>query len=296
MLGSRRLPAPGARNALVQLFIRLMAVARLRFLIELCGVFLAVWLGCAALIWWAESGTGGRLHTLGDAVYALLVTMTTSGDSAVQPQSLAGRLVMGFALLASKLLTALLCALAAAVLIEHKVKEDLGLKMHHLSGHIVILGWNLKGPQIVAALRSDPQTADTPVVIVADLDHKPLEDAALHFVKSAFPVRGDAPARACLGQARQVLVLAHYGEKQHADALSAVNCLVARQANPQARLVVELLDPAQRGYLEAAGADVVISLGDVGGTLLAEAAMGQTEAGELLARVGRARGATPAPR
>ncbi len=40
------------------------------------------------------------------------------------PLTAGGRFVMGAALILSKLLTALLCALAAAVVIQRKVKEE----------------------------------------------------------------------------------------------------------------------------------------------------------------------------
>ena len=52
-----------------------------------------------------------------------------------------------------------------------------------------------------------------------------------------------------------MVVLANYNEKHHADALTAVNCMLARNLNPQARIIAELLDPGQRLYLETAGAN-----------------------------------------
>ena len=103
--------------------------------------------------------------------------------------------------------------------------------------------------------------------------------------RSPHPIRGDALARACLATAATGVVLADYNERQHADALSAVNCLLARQANAGARIVAELLDPAQRPFLDAAGADDVVGIGEVGGYLLAEAAIGNMQARQLLATV-----------
>lgn len=274
-----------SRAGLTALFIRLMAVARYRFMIELTAIFLVVWLGCALLVYGFELGHSPRIHTFSDAVYALLVTMTTSGDSAVAPVTLGGRTIIGFALILSKLLTALLCALAAAVLIERKVKEELGLKMHKLSQHIVIIGWNLKGPQIISTLRNEAQFAHSPILVMADMEHKPVEDPLLLFTRATYPIRGESIGRACLDQAATIVVLANYAEKQQADALTAVNCMVARHANPKARIIAELLDPSQRLYLDAAGADLVVGIGEVGGFLLAEATIGNEQARQLLAFV-----------
>ncbi len=272
-----------ARSSLTALFIRLMAVARYRFIVELTALFIVFWIGCAVLIYAFETPHNARIHSLGDAIYGLLVTMTTSGDSAIQPHSQGGRVVMGVALIMSKLLTALLCALAAAVLIERKVKEEVGLKMHKLNHHVVIVGWNLKGPQIIATLRNDVQYEHAPILVMADLEHKPVDDPLVYFTRSSYPIRGEAIERSCMPQASTIVVLANYAEKQNADALTAINCMVARQANKNARVIVELLDPGQRIYMETAGADQVVGIGEVGGFLLAEATIGNEKARELLA-------------
>jgi voltage-gated potassium channel len=262
--------------------MRIMAVARYRFIVELTALFLFVWGGCGLLIYYLEFGINPRIHHPMDAVYYLLVTMMTSGDSAVQPQTVMGRMVIGSVLLLSKLLTALLCALAAAVLIERKVKEEMGLKMHKLEKHIVIIGWNLKGTQIVNALEREMNLHDTAVLIMADLEQKPIDDPLVLFTRSGYPIRGEAIQRCSLATAASVILLANYAERQHADALTAINCLMARSVNPKARIIAELLDPAQRVYLEAAGANAIVGIGEVGGLLLAEAAVGKSEARQLL--------------
>lgn len=273
------------RLGFMSVFMRLMAVARYRFIIELTVIFILVWCGCAALVYVFEYGINPKLHSMGDAIYFLLVTMTTSGDTTVTPLTTGGRMVMGFAAILSKLLTALLCALAAAVLIERKVKEEMGLKMHKLDHHIVLIGWNLKGKQIITTLRADPALADMPIVIMADMEHKPVDDPLVMFTRSPYPVRGESIERACLQAAATVVVLANYNEKHNADALTAVNCMLARSVNPKGRIIAELLDPAQRLYLEAAGANEVVGIGEVGGFLLAEATIGNAEAKKLLAFV-----------
>ena len=278
-------------ESIMSLFMRLMSRTRFRFIVELTVIFILVW-GCGALLIHAfEFGVNPRIHDRLDAVYFLLVTMTTSGDSAVTPLTTGGRMVMSFALILSKLLTALLCAVAAAMLIDHKLKLEMGLKMHKLMDHIVIVGWNLKGAQIISSLRNDPNFARESIVVMADIEQKPVDDALVFFTRAGCPIRGESIARAALPEARIVIVLANYAERQNADSLTAVNCLMARKLNPDAHIVSELLDPTQRIYLEAAGANLVVSIGDVGGFLLAEAVLGSPEAQALLSAVSR-RGVT----
>lgn len=272
-------------DMIVTLFMRLMSITRFRFIAELTVLFLAVWLGCAVLVYHFEFGVNHRIHTLADAVYVLLVTMTTSGDAAIVPVTGGGRMVISFALIISKLLTALLCAVAAAILIDHKLKMEMGLKMHKLENHIIIMGWNLKGAQIIATLRNDKNLHKTPILVMADIEQKPVDDGLVYFTRASNPIRGDSIQRACLDKAQVVIVLANYAERMHADALTTVNCLMARKANTTAKIIAELLDPNQRVYLESAGANSVVSIGDVGGFLLAEAALGSQEAQQLLHHV-----------
>ncbi|GAA5161138.1 NAD-binding protein [Viridibacterium curvum] len=270
------------RSVIVSMFLRLMAVARYRFIMELLLIFMVVWCGCAILVFAFESGVNRRIDSPLSALYFLLVSMMTSGDSAVAPLTTGGRLIMSIVVVASKLLTALLCALAAAVLIERKMKEEMGLKMHKLQHHIVIIGWNLKGAQIIKTLRAESAHQDRPILVVADTDQKPYDDPLTHFTRSPVPIRKDTIERTCLGEARSIVLLANYAERQNADALTAVSCLLARQANPDAQIIAELLDPSQRLYLEAAGANVIVGIGEVGGFLLGEAVIGNQTARQLL--------------
>lgn len=272
------------------LFLRWIAVTRHRLIVDGLIWFSAVWLICALAVFLFEGGHNPRIHSLADAIYGLLVTMTTSGDSAVAPVTSAGRWVLSVAVLASKLLTALLCALAAAVLIERRVREDMGLKMFNYRQHLVIIGWNMKGPHILRALQHDPVLGTKPVVVMSEGDGKPLEDPDVHWTRSSLPIRGESVERAGLARASHIIVLANYAEKSHADALTAINCLMARKLNAQAQITAELLDPSQRAYLEAAGVDNIVGIGEVGGFMLAEAAVGNEETRAFLARLsGRAR-------
>jgi voltage-gated potassium channel len=274
-----------SRGSLYTLFMRLMAVARYRLIVQLTVAFLCLWIGGGFLVYFLETGPNPKMVHPTDGIYALLVTMMTSGDSAVTPHTGAGRIVVGMVLLLSKLLTAVLIALTAALLIEGKVKEEMGLVMHKLEKHIVIVGWNLKGNQIVAALERELDIQKTPVVIMADSDQKPTDNPLVRFTKAGCPIRGIALERAALSKAATIILLANYAEREHADALTAVSCLMARSVNPAARIIAELLDPSQRVYLESAGANSIVGIGEVGGLLLAESAVGKQEAKQLLAAV-----------
>ncbi len=270
------------RSVLVSIFLRLMAVARYRFIAELLVVFAVVWVGCASLVFMLEQGVNPKIHDLPSTIYFLLVAMMTSGDSAVVPLTGGGRFIVSLVLIASKLLTALLCALAAAVLIERKMKEEMGLKMHRLENHIILAGWNLKGSQIIRTLRTDPALHAVPLLIMADVEQKPADDPLCYFTRTTMPMKEDAAEKACLAEARTVVLLANYAERQHADALTAVNCMLVRRFNPDARIIAELLDPSQRIYLETAGADMIVGIGEVGGFLLGEAVIGNQTARQLL--------------
>ena len=271
----------------VTFLMRLLVLARRRYIIKLTIGFLLVWIGCAAMVYYIELGHNPKMRSLSESIYYMMVTMMTSNDSNFMPVTSAGRWAMSLAMIFSKVLTAMLVAVVAALLVERNMKAEMGLKMHKLENHIVIVGWNLKGASIIRTIREEEEHKETPIVIMADLDQTPSQDPNVFFTRSHYPMRSVAIERASLAKAATCVVLASYSEKVHADALTSVNCMVVRRMNPRVRLVAALLDPNQRIYLTAAGADEIVGIGEVGGFLLAEATIGNEEARKLLAFVTR---------
>ena len=48
--------------------------------------------------------------------------------------------------------------------------------------HFLICGWSYKAKEIIAELRADKKVKDKPIVLIADVPEKPLEDEDVYFI------------------------------------------------------------------------------------------------------------------
>ena len=103
----------------------------------------------------------------------------------LSPASLGGRVVGVLLMLFGIGFLGLLTATLASIFVEERRQEEKGVNSSHVSLSICCMcGWNYKAKEIVAEIRANDTDPDTrPVVLIAELAEKPLEDdEQVHFV------------------------------------------------------------------------------------------------------------------
>jgi voltage-gated potassium channel len=68
-------------------------------------------------------------------------------------------------------------------LVDKKLKEELGMSHCTYENHIVLCEWNHRMRSIWNEFRYDYRTALKPMVLIADLERKPVEDDQLFFIQ-----------------------------------------------------------------------------------------------------------------
>lgn len=153
-----------------------------------------------------------------------------------------------------------------------------------MNDHIVICNWNDKGLEIIRELHAEvvhqPRpiviiTEDTDVVVLPDRDDFPeFEDV--------YTIRGDPTneiilRRANVAGAFSVMILADPAQGHLADAKSILIAMavqsVSKGAPRHPHITVEGVSPDNREHLERAGANEIVSAGDLGLRVLAQSAM-----------------------
>ena len=231
------------------------------------GFFCLLVIGCGAFLYF-EGNMSHHINSF-SKVFQYLFTISAVGFGEYYPQTLGGKITVMFVIFVMMTFVALFSAALAAVFIEFKVKMEMGMANFNLSGHIVVVGWNLKGQKIIETIREQALNHLKPFLVVANEERKPPGIKHLYFVKSGNPVSMADLDRACIKRASKVIILADYSQKSGSDAFSAVNCLMVRNICKDVEITAEILNPAAREYLEAAGANQIIGIGEIGGLLIA---------------------------
>lgn len=207
-----------------------------------------------------------------NALWWTLVTITTVGYGDITPVTSGGRVVGAITMLAGIGLLGSLSAVLASVMINASWKRARGMNPLHCSGHFVICGWNYKVSEILRELQADSGTADTPVVLIADLPEQPLDEPGFAFVHGA--VNQHTMDQANLAAARAVIVLSDERiDTFSRDACAILTTLTIKRAYPDLYLCVELVDEQNRTHCTLAGADEIIVSGALTTNLLVQAAL-----------------------
>lgn len=266
---------------LLHFFHRVKVKLILKFLTYVSCVFTFGFIGISVF----ELNQNPGFNHLGDVAYYVITTMSTVGFGDKTTITAGGRIITVMMILMSLGLIALFSALMAALFIETKLREEMGMNPLKIKNHVLIIGWNMKGRKIIERLHSDAAHKGTEVVILADLENKPVDDDAVFFVRYKNLLDTQALKKAVAERAQKIIILANYEQKIGTDAFTTTHCMLARKCNPTAQVVVEMLNINAREYFEIAGADDIIGVGELGGLMITEACIGNSEVLDTLQRL-----------
>lgn len=207
-----------------------------------------------------------------DALWWTVVTMTTVGYGDISPTSLGGRLVGMVIMFLGIGLLGVFTATVAGAFLENKEMEEKGMKFTKVKNHFVICGWNFRGPDMVAELRADRKTRKTPIVLVADIPEKPVDDSLFYFIRG--DVGQESLKKANMEEAQVAIILSsEESDIQSRDAKAVLNTLTIKSLYPDIYTCVELMKSENLGHLKRAKADEIVVVGELSTNLLVQASL-----------------------
>ncbi|MGW8194827.1 MAG: potassium channel family protein [Desulforhopalus sp.] len=205
-------------------------------------------------------------------VWWSVVTLTTVGYGDISPGTPEGRILAVLIMFFGIGLLGVLSASLATMLIGIRIKENKGMVASTVSNHIIICEWNHRAKAVLKELRSDPQTRHMPIVLIADIDEKPTDDAKLVFIRGV--VNEESLQKANLEKARTIIILGDDEVEATArDAKVILTTLTVESLNPQVYSVVELVDKANKQHCQRANANEIIIGSELNSHLIASAAV-----------------------
>ncbi len=207
-----------------------------------------------------------------DSLWWAVVTLTTVGYGDVTPKTIPGRFIAFLDMLVGIGVLTLLTATVASILVERKISKDLGMHSYNFEEHIILCEWNYRSEIVIKELRIEPETEKTPIVLISDIDRKPIKDKHLFFVKGE--VGDETLHQANLLKAKTVIILGDENlDYKHRDARVILSTLTVKSINKKAYTIVELINENNIETCKRACADEIIVSSKLSSNLISSAAI-----------------------
>lgn len=230
----------------------------------------------AILVTIFEGPVNHEFGAIGDAIWWVIVTMTTVGYGDKVPTTTGGRIIGIIIIFSGVALLSIFTATISTIFVTTKLKEGRGLEEIKYRNHIIICGWNFSGEQILTTLQKNKK-GGLPIVLINQLSREAIADIINHFslLKIKF-VRGDFTQETVLNRAnvamsKAVIILPDtsvaLGTKS--DEKTILATLSVKAINPKIKVYAHLMDRENLSHIRKAKVDDVLLSDAYSGYLLA---------------------------
>lgn len=228
----------------------------------------------------------GKFRSFGDTLWLVVFTVIGGEPLTGAPaETLSGRLIILFVMLAGLVTFAALTGIIAAVMINTlKPRMEAGdMDLMDLEDHIVICGWNRAMNLLLEVLQNSEEYKNKSIVLVAEYeDDEPeslLDPHHVSYISMLYVVRGDFTRtdileRAGVERASEAIILADkckHRSDQDRDARTILAALLIEKINPEIFTCVEILNRENAAHIKFAGVEEVLVTDDYAGPILANA-------------------------
>lgn len=246
--------------------LRLYSFLQRENVLYLLGIIIAIVLISGYLISHFEPGV-----SFASGLWWSIVTLTTVGYGDISPSTIEGRILAVLIMFFGIGLLGILSASLASMLISMRIRENKGMVTSHVSNHIIICEWNHRAKGVWKELRSDPKTENLPIVVIADIEEKPVDDPGVVFIRGV--VNEETLKMANLKEATTIIILGDDRlETTAKDAKVVLTTLTVETINPEVYSVVEIDDKTNELHCQRANANEIIIGSELSSHLLASAA------------------------
>lgn len=230
----------------------------------------------AILVTIFEGSVNHQFGAIGDAIWWVLVTMTTVGYGDKVPMTTGGRIIGIIIMFSGVALVSIFTATISTIFVTRKLKEGKGLEEIKFKNHIIICGWNFTGEQLLTILQQKMNDL-TPIVLINQLSEEAVADIINNFALLKIKlVRGDFTQetilkRANVSMADAVIILSDTGAGlgTKSDEKTLLATLSIKAINPKIKVYAHIIDRDNLSHIRKAKVDEVLISDAYSGYLLA---------------------------
>lgn len=215
-------------------------------------LFLGLIGGCALFVWWQERNFTGSYF---DSLWTVLFTLIGQGEFATSPHTLGGRLIVFLLSIFGVALFGVVFAEVVQRLINSRIRailgEMMGINTCKFEGHILVCGWNGRGPYLIREIISSGQQA----ALIAK--ERPADLNSEIFFVQGNPSERESLLKGGIKKAHGAIILGDpdFGED---DSHSILTALAIEDAAPDVYTVMELHNPENERYAHYAHVDDIL--------------------------------------
>ncbi|MBQ7576814.1 MAG: potassium channel protein [Synergistaceae bacterium] len=215
-------------------------------------LFLALLFSCALFVWWKEKDFTGSFW---DSVWSVLFTLIGQGEFATSPHTFWGRIIVFLLSIFGVALFGVVFAEVLQRIINSRIKillgEMMGINNCKFEGHVLICGWNGRGPYVVREFKASGRQ----MALIASERPKDL-DSDIFFVQGN-PSEREALIKGGVEKAQGAIILGdpNFGED---DSHTILTGLAVEAIAPNVYTVMELHNPENERYARYANVDDIL--------------------------------------
>jgi voltage-gated potassium channel len=245
---------------LIQLINKLRALRRHVDKFRILFMLIFVILFGSFAFYYFERG-GEQVSGIWDAVYWVIVTVTTVGYGDFYPETLGGRITFVLVALGGIGTIAYVIEQLVSFSTKSQLKKLFGSGAVKMKKHTIIVGWNTKAEEAIKELRNENEEF---LVVGSELNQAELNAREIPHI-SGDPTKSETLNRCNIEDAKTMMI------PLENDSDTIMIALAARKLNPGMKIVATCETREHIEMMRVAGIDHIISYAEISGRLLAHA-------------------------
>ena len=201
------------------------------------------------------------VNDVGDALYWVLVTITTVGYGDFTPKTVGGRIIFVLVALGGISTIAYVLEQLIAFSTKNQIKVLFGSGAVKMKRHTIIVGWNAKAEEAIKELRHEEEEF---LVVGSELDHAALNAEEIQHI-SGDPTKSETLNRCNIKEAKTLMI------SLENDSETIMVALAVRKQNPNINIIATCETQEHVDMMRGAGINHIISYAEISGRLLAHA-------------------------